>query len=106
MHMDHSPARETMLSSREGTESMNGSAFSEVGPEAQGWSHTTQTCGELHLMLILKTTFPFTQAEKNTPQLTAESDLRIGSSKRDITSEPLHRSMAGLLLLLTAFDVQ
>lgn len=102
--MDHSPARETMLSSREGTESMNGSAFSEVGPEAQGWSHTTQTCGELHLMLILKTTFPFTQAEKNTPQLTAESDLRIGSSKS--TSEPLHRSMAGLLLLLTAFDVQ
>lgn len=54
-------------------------------------------------MLILKTTLPFTQAKK---KLAAESGLRIGSSKRDITSEPLHRSMAGLLLLLTAFDVQ
>jgi len=37
----------------------------EVGPEAEGWSPTTQTCCELCLLLSLKKTFPFTQVKKN-----------------------------------------
>lgn len=56
------------------------------------------TCSELHLLLGLKITFPFTWAENT--QVTAENEPRIGCNKRDAVSEPLHRSVVGFFHFL------